>query len=160
MEIERKFMLEAFPDLPLLRESVQRQGYLCTKPTLRIRSKESAAGVSYELCFKGEGTLVRQEIELPISKEVFDGLKDLIGKPLIRKDYRAYRLPGGETLECSRVDAGSPTEFCYAEVEFPSVEAARQFVPPPFLGEDVTEKPGSSMSSYWEATRLSHQEED
>lgn len=36
--------------------------------------------------FKGEGTLVRQEIELPIEEKVFSGLAELIGKPLVRKD--------------------------------------------------------------------------
>ena len=154
MEIERKFLISAFPDLPILEESVLYQGYLCTKPVVRIRSREKSDGVTYELCFKGEGTLVRQEIELPIEESVFSGLAELIGKPLVRKDFKAFLLPGGEKLECSVVDAGSPWEFCYAEVEFPTVEAANAFIPPEFLGKEVTEDGSFSMSSYWIKTRL------
>ena len=41
MEIERKFLLDSFPQgLPLLEESVMEQGYLCTDPVVRIRSHE------------------------------------------------------------------------------------------------------------------------
>ena len=154
MEIERKFLLDDFPDLPVLEESVLYQGYLCTKPVARIRSRNQEGNVTYELCFKGEGTLVRQEIELPIEEKVFSGLAELIGKPLVRKDIKAFRLPGGEKLECSLVDAGTPWEFRYAEVEFPTVEAANAFAPPEFLGREVTEEASFSMSSYWTKTRL------
>ena len=69
-----------------------------------------------------------------------------------------YALPGGERLEVSLVDAGRPTAFFYAEVEFPTVEAARAFVPPPFLGEEKTESGDFSMSAYWHATRGSGRE--
>ena len=154
MEIERKFLLGAFPELPVLEESVLYQGYLCTKPVVRIRSRKKADGTTYELCFKGEGTLVRQEIELPIEEKVFSDLAELIGKPLVRKDFKVFRLPGGEKLECSFVDAGTPWEFRYAEVEFPTVEAAIAFAPPEFLGREVTEEASFSMSSYWTKTRL------
>ena len=58
----------------------------------------------------------------------------------------------------SLVDAGRPTAFFYAEVEFPTVEAARAFVPPPFLGEEKTESGDFSMSAYWHATRGSGRE--
>ena len=74
------------------------------------------------------------------------------------RDYRVYALPGGERLEVSLVDAGRPTAFFYAEVEFPTVEAARAFVPPPFLGEEKTESGDFSMSAYWHATRGSDRE--
>ena len=67
-------------------------------------------------------------------------------------------VPGGERLEVSLVDAGRPTAFFYAEVEFPTVEAARAFVPPPFLGEEKTESGDFSMSAYWHATRGSDRE--
>ena len=38
------------------------------------------------------------------------------------------------------------------------VEAARAFVPPPFLGEEKTESGDFSMSAYWHATRGSGRE--
>ncbi len=150
MEIERKFEISGFPkDLPLLEEAMMRQGYLCTAPAVRIRSTERGGEISYMLCIKGAGTLVREEIETPITADVFLRVERLIGLPLVNKEYRAYALPGGEKLEVSLVDEGEPTEFMYAEVEFASEEEAKAFAPPAFLGRELTELPGSSMSAYW-----------
>ncbi len=154
MEIERKFKLDAFPEhLPLLHASQVEQGYLSTTPCVRIRSKKTEDAVDYKLCIKGQGTLVREEVELSLDEDRFTRLKSLLHGEMIRKDYRIYQLPDGRKLECSLVDGGTENAFLYAEVEFPTVEEANAFVPPAFLGEDVTEVPGSSMSSYWERTR-------
>ena len=154
MEIERKFKLDVFPEhLPLLHASQVEQGYLSTTPCVRIRSKKTEDAVDYKLCIKGQGTLVREEVELSLDEDRFTRLKNLLHGEMIRKDYRIYQLPDGRKLECSLVDGGTENAFLYAEVEFPTVEEANAFVPPAFLGEDVTEVPGSSMSAYWERTR-------
>ncbi len=151
MEIERKFLISGFPEgLPLLGEAVLEQGYLCTDPVVRIRSKEQDGRTTYRLCFKGEGRLVRQETELDLTAEQFAELQNLLRAPMVRKDFRVYALPGGERLECSLVDGA----FFYAEVEFPTVEAARAFTPPAFLGREVTEEEGFSMSDYWKTHRF------
>ncbi len=155
MEIERKFLMApAFPaDLPLLEKAEVYQGYIAVHPVVRIRSKrtDGAHGrASYVLCFKGEGTIARQETELDITEEVFLELSQLLQAPMIRKDYRVYALADGRRLECSCVDQGTPTEFWYAEVEFPTLEEAYAFVPPAFLGREVTEEAEYGMSSYWE----------
>ncbi|MEG1932904.1 MAG: hypothetical protein RR075_07315, partial [Pygmaiobacter sp.] len=72
MEIERKFLIAGYPEgLPLLREEVLLQGYLSTAPVVRIRSHKGAAGTKWVLCFKGKGSLVREEIELEIDKVTF-----------------------------------------------------------------------------------------
>ena len=148
MEIERKFLISGFPEgLPLLGEAVLKQGYLCTDPVVRIRSKEQDGRTTYRLCFKGEG---RQETELDLTAEQFAELQNLLRAPMVRKDFRVYALPGGERLECSLVDGA----FFYAEVEFPTVEAARAFTPPAFLGREVTEEAGFSMSDYWKTRRF------
>ena len=130
-----------------------RQGYISVRPAVRIRESVSRTGSRWELCFKGKGTLAREEVETDISRELFDRLTAFTGTDLVTKEYRVYALPGGEELEVSLVDAGQPTAFFYAEVEFPTVEAARAFVPPDFLGEEKTESPDFSMSAYWQATR-------
>ena len=153
MEIERKFLIDNFPDMEPEETAVMEQGYLCTDPTVRIRSKKKAGKVGYRLCFKGEGSIAREEIELPLDEETFRRLAALLKGPMIRKEYRVYPLPGGYRLECSLVDEGAPTSFYYAEVEFPSLEEARAFQPPVFLGRDVTEEKGYGMASYWERTR-------
>lgn len=160
MEIERKFLIDRFPeDYPLLKEAVVYQGYLSVKPVVRIRSMQEENGhVSYILCFKGEGTLARKEIELELKKETFEELQELLPAPMIRKDYKVYRLPDGHKLECSLVDRGSQTEFMFAEVEFDSIEEAKRFTPCDCLGREVTEERGYSMGAYWSATRQSKQQ--
>lgn len=152
MEIERKYRISGFPEgegWPLLKQAVVCQGYLATHPVVRIRSKRTDKETDYILCFKGEGTLVRQEIEMPLSEEIFTQLLELLPAPMMRKDYRVYGLPDGHKLECSLVDGDTPDAFYYAEVEFGSVEESEAFVPPAFLGEEVTEDPDFSMSQYW-----------
>lgn len=153
MEIERKYRISGFPDTegwPLIQEAVVCQGYLATHPVVRIRSKQTPQGTDYILCLKGEGTLVRQEIEMPLTREIFTQLLELLPAPMMRKDYRVYRLPDGHRLECSLVDGGTTDAFYYAEVEFESVEESQAFQPPAFLGEEVTEDPDFSMSRYWQ----------
>ena len=114
---------------------------------------------AYILCFKSGSGLAREEIERPIDKKLFDELETkIIGKPLIGKIRRSYALPDGLVLEVNHVDEGQPTAFWYAEVEYPTVEAARSWKPEAFgladyLNDDVTDQPGQSMGAYWEQTR-------
>ncbi|MEG2930802.1 MAG: CYTH domain-containing protein [Ruthenibacterium sp.] len=162
MEIERKWLMNAFPEgaaLPCEMRADVRQGYISTAPAVRIRESVPQGGAaSYVLCFKGKGTLAREEIELALDRQTFQRLCVFTGQDLVTKRYRVYRLPGGEALEVSLVDEGRPTAFYYAEVEFPSVAAAHAFVPPaclaPLLGEEQTENPAFSMSAYWRKTRV------
>ena len=154
MEIERKWRIGGFPQgLPELERARVEQSYLCTRPTVRIRKKEQEGRQSFRLCIKGEGGLVREDVELDLPEESYLRLLALVQGDPIRKDYRVYALPGGHRLECSLVDAGSPREFYYAEVEFDSKEEAVAFRPPACLGEELTAQPGQSMSAYWERTR-------
>ena len=154
MEIERKFKIEKFPDqLPLEYHGFVEQGYLCTEPTVRIRrstaSPETPEPLNCKICIKSKGTLVREEIETPITSDQFDRLAAMLPRKPVTKDFRVFSLPGGLQLEVSLVDEGEPTSFMYAEVEFDSVEAAEAFVPPDYLGDELTYVPGASMSEYW-----------
>lgn len=150
MEIERKFLISGWPEhLPMIREEVLMQGYLSTKPVVRIRSHKGANGTRYILCFKGKGTLAREEIELEIEQDIFRKLAQLLPAPLLCKEQRVYRLPTGEELECNLVEPGSKTAFFYAEVEFDSVAEAEMFTPPAFLGQEKTEAEDFSMGAYW-----------
>lgn len=167
MEIERKWMVngwpegENFPALPLKEEFAMRQGYISVHPTVRIREEALKGGkTDHVLCFKSGGGLAREEIERSIDKELFDELEQkIIGKPLIEKVRRSYLLPDGLVLEVNHVDAGQPTEFWYAEVEYRSVEQARAWDPSScglaeYLNDDVTDQPGQSMGEYWNQTRM------
>ena len=108
---------------------------------------------------KSEGGLAREEIERSIDKELFEELEHkIIGKPLIPKTRRTYRLPDGSALEVNHVDAGRPTAFWYAEVEYPTVAAANAWQPAAwgladYLSDEVTGQPGQSMGAYWLQTR-------
>ena len=160
MEIERKWLTNGWPQgLEEQRRILMRQGYITTRPTVRIRSEASGDVTEYVLCFKGAAGpdgLAREEIETNIAPELFAKLEAFIGRPLIEKEQRRYSLPGGLTLEVNQVDRGQPGEFFYAEVEFPTREAALAWQPGElgeYLSDEVTGKPGQSMAAYWTETR-------
>ena len=160
MEIERKWLTDGWPQgLEEQRRILMRQGYITTRPTVRIRSEASGDVTEYVLCFKGAAGpdgLAREEIETNIDLELFAKLEAFVGRPLIEKEQRRYALPGGLTLEVNQVDRGQPGEFFYAEVEFPTQEAALAWQPGElgeYLSDEVTGKPGQSMAAYWTETR-------
>ena len=166
MEIERKWMVTGWPpeklNLEMLYEQSMRQGYISVRPTVRIREEAMTGGdTTYVLCFKSGAGLVRKEIEMDISEDKFLELEDLIGLPLIPKVRRTYALPDGLKLEVNHVDEGLPTEFWYAEIEYPTISTARNWkaadISPllaAYLYDDVTEQPGQTMGAYWITTRL------
>lgn len=160
MEIERKWLTDGWPQgLEEQRRILMRQGYITTRPTVRIRSEASGDVTEYVLCFKGAAGpdgLAREEIETNIDLELFAKLEAFVGRPLIEKEQRRYALPGGLTLEVNQVDRGQPGEFFYAEVEFPTKEAALAWQPGElgeYLSDEVTGTPGQSMAAYWTETR-------
>ena len=160
MEIERKWLTDGWPQgLEEQRRILMRQGYITTRPTVRIRSEASGDVTEYVLCFKGAAGpdgLAREEIETNIDLELFAKLEAFVGRPLIEKEQRRYALPGGLTLEVNQVDRGQPGEFFSAEVEFPTKEAALAWQPGElgeYLSDEVTGKPGQSMAAYWTETR-------
>lgn len=142
MEIERKFTVKELPehlgDYPCKRIE---QGYLCTKPVLRVRRK----GEEYWLTYKGEGLLVREEHEFPLNETAYRHLLAKADGRVIQKDR--YHIPYGEyTIELD-VFHGELAPLVIAEVEFPSVDAANSFVPPAWFDKDVTDDPAYSNSN-------------
>ena len=150
MEIERKFWIDTLPDLPEERRSDVYQGYLCIEPVeLRIRKRVEAGGETvYQICVKSIGKLSRHEVETELSRAQFEELESMLDKPLIHKEFHAYRLSDGHLLECSIVDGGA---FSYAEVEFESEEAALAWTPLDCLGKETTYEQGVSMRDYWKS---------
>lgn len=142
MEIERKFTVKRLPenltDYPCKRIE---QGYLCTRPVLRVRRK----GEKYWLTYKGEGLLVREEHEFPLDEAAYRHLVAKADGRIIQKDR--YHIPyGAYTIELDVFD-GELAPLVIAEVEFPSVEEANAFTPPDWFDEDVTEDPAYSNSN-------------
>ena len=161
MEIERKWMVVGWPEgLEQTEVYKMDQGYISVRPTVRIREEALTGGKThYVLCFKSGSGLAREEIERDIDPELFNELETkIIGRPLIPKLRRSYLLPDGAVLEVNHVDEGQPTEFWYAEVEYPTVEAALAWQPEScglgdYLKDEVTNQPGQSMGEYWVETR-------
>ena len=159
MEIERKWWVQGWPcGLQECERYQMDQGYISVRPTVRIRREALAGGpTALVLCFKGAGTLSREEIETGIDAELFARLERLIGKPLIRKERRGYALPGGLTLEVNCVDPDRPTGFWYAEVEFATEAQALAWDPAAaglgdYLADECTGRPGASMGEDWGRT--------
>ena len=71
MEIERKFVPVKLPDnLESYPHTRIEQGYLCTTPVVRVRRD----GDSYYMTYKGAGMMVREEYNLPLTKEAYEHL--------------------------------------------------------------------------------------
>ena len=73
MEIERKWFVTGWPEnLPQTSQYQMDQGYISVRPTVRIRREALQGGkTALVLCFKGSGTLSREEIETEIDAELF-----------------------------------------------------------------------------------------
>ena len=92
MEIERKWLTFGWPEgLKAAAVIRMEQGYIATRPTVRIRLEERGEQVRRVLCFKGKAGpdgLAREEIETDVTPELFQRLERLIGRSLIRKEQR------------------------------------------------------------------------
>lgn len=144
MEIERKFTIKELPknlnDYPCLHIE---QGYLNTAPVVRIRKQND----DYILTYKGKGMLVREEYNLPLTKEAYEHLKPKCDGNIISK--KRYQIPYRNfTIELDVFDPPF-APLIMAEVEFDSVETANAFQQPDWFLEDVTNNPkyhNSNMS--------------
>lgn len=133
MEIERKFLIKELPDLSKYQYLDIEQGYLSTHPVVRIRKKND----DYILTYKGSGLLAHEEIEAALTKEAYEHLATKIDGNLITK--KRYLIPlDPYTIELD-VFAGHMDGLIMAEVEFPTIEAAKSFTPPSWFGQDVTD---------------------
>lgn len=136
MEIERKFIVEQMPgDLDRCPHRRIEQAYLCTSPVVRVRQ----SGAEFWLTCKGDGLMVRQEFELPLTEEAYRHLRSKADGLAIAKER--YCIPLGErTIELDVFDAPF-TPLVIAEVEFPTEEEALAFQPPAWFGREVTFDP-------------------
>ena len=143
MEIERKYLVRRLPDdLSKYEAKKIAQGYLCTDPVVRIRRSND----NYYMTYKGDGLMVREEYNLPLTREAYEHLLPKIDGLLIAKTRYLIPLTDRLTAELD-VFEGVLSALTLVEVEFYSVEDANAFVPPEWFGEDVTES-GKYHNSY------------
>ena len=151
MEIERKFLIKNKPEnLQDFPSSPIEQAYLNKRPVVRIRK----SGARYILTVKGDGVLAHEEYELPLTKEAYEHLLQKADGRIITKTRYVWELPESDinsackallgdaklVVECDVFDAPF-APLILAEIEFPSVEAAKAFQMPEYFAEDVTENP-------------------
>lgn len=133
MEIERKFLVKNFPDLSkAIKIKKLEQGYISTSPVIRIRRSNN----QFILTCKGKGLLAREEFELPLSEEEFLHLKKKTEHHTIVKTRYLYPFMH-HTIELDIFEE-QLKGLVIAEVEFNSLEAANDFTPPEWFGDDVT----------------------
>ncbi|EEG74971.1 adenylate cyclase [[Clostridium] hylemonae DSM 15053] len=134
MEIERKYLVSRLPgDLDGYPCRMIEQGYLNTAPVVRIRRDNE----KYELTYKSEGHMVREEYNLPLTEEAYEHLLTKIDGRIITK--KRYMIPYDDSLTIELdIFEGSLAPLRLAEVEFPDEASASAFTPPDWFGEDVT----------------------
>ena len=90
MEIERKYLISSLPEhLEQYPHRQLEQGYLSTSPVVRVRKDDD----KYELTYKSKGLMVREEHNLPLTKESYEHLRTKIDGRLISK--KRYCIPYG-----------------------------------------------------------------
>lgn len=146
MEIERKYLIDKekipfSPDRYPCRHI--EQGYLCTEPVVRIRQDNE----DYVLTYKSKGLMIREEYNLPLTKDAYEHLKKKTDGRLITKNRYVIPLeadtgqnPASKHPLSIELDffSGELEGLILAEVEFPDEQTAEHFCPPDWFGEDVT----------------------
>ena len=143
MEIERKFLVNKFPDNLESCDKIEiEQGYISNKPTIRIRKADEKYILTVKSKFgvsNNEGDpIVNNEHELEITEKEYENLKKKIDGRVLRKTRYLIPLEDGLVVELDEFK----DRLCglvFAEVEFPSLEAANNFKKPDWLGKDVSD---------------------
>lgn len=149
MEIERKFLLNVesitdIEDLLLLEKKLVEQRYISLNDNeVRIRksqlmSCDEIIGIQDNtLTIKGNGDLSREEVEIKITEDIYNNLvsSNLTTHRIIKHRYLAlYNKVLYEIDEYQEEFKGLKV----VEIEFKSEEEASEFVPPNWLGREIT----------------------
>ncbi|PYI94328.1 MAG: adenylate cyclase [Verrucomicrobia bacterium] len=139
LEIERKFLVRKLPDdLTSYPSAEISQGYLVSLDDgLQVRLRKS--GARHSLTYKRGLGNVREEREVELTAEQFAALWPATeGKRLLKT---RSKIPVGDRIVEIDVYHGRHEGLVVAEVEFDTEEAAKDFMPPAWLGDDVTGDP-------------------
>lgn len=156
MEIERKYLLQIEPrnlieDGTITPQSEQRieQTYYAmdVDQELRVRRLQdvTTGEYSYTHTFKNGIGLAREEVEYSITQVIYDQIMDACGYVPLTKN-RITALWNDITVE---IDIYDQVDFVVVEVEFESMEAADQFVPPAWFGEEISFNKKYSNKAVW-----------
>ena len=136
MEIERKFLVEIVPEDLMNYPCFEiAQGYLDVRnfeDELRVRRK----GKEYFLTFKSGEGLERDEFEVEITAETFQGIWPLTEFKRVEKTR--YEIPCGFLKIDLDIYKGRLEGLATAEIEFDSIRASRTFYVPEWFGKEIT----------------------
>lgn len=134
MEIERKFLIKNYSgNLSELEHHELKQGYISTKPVIRIRKWDNTK----ILTIKSSGLIMRDEYEIELSEDEFQNLEKKVEGNIINKTR--YIIPINNNLKIEMDIFHDIFEgLCYGEVEFPDIETAENFKAPDFMYKDIS----------------------
>ncbi|MCG8604207.1 CYTH domain-containing protein [bacterium] len=136
-EIERKFLVnEAPPHLNKYRYREILQGYV-TEADARVEVRVRKQWGQCYLTLKSGTGLQREEVEIEITASQFNLLWPLTENRRIRKVR--YEIPYQETLIELDIYADPLDRLMTAEIEFENQRHSTAFVPPAWIGDEVTE---------------------
>ncbi|MSS63097.1 CYTH domain-containing protein [Velocimicrobium porci] len=145
MEIEKKYTVKYLPEGYETYPSKRiEQGYLCESPVIRIRKSNDSYILTYKskLGVKTEDeeeaeARVNQEVEVFLTEEGYTHLKKKVDGNMIEKTRYIIPLEGERKAELD-VFHGALEGLCFVEVEFDSLEQAKNFIAPEWFDEDVS----------------------
>ena len=143
-EIERKFLLGKLPkDLDRSSGKEILQAYLCCEASREVRIRKKPG--SFELTVKTGSGVVRSEVNVAISETDFAQLWQLTEGRRLEKIRYHYMYDGNEY----EIDSykGTLNPLLVAELEFSDEQQAINFVPPDFLGQEISEHAAYKNSS-------------
>ena len=142
-EIERKFLVHSLPSLEGVPCYDIEQGYLATelgRSEVRLRQSRDQLLLTVKRDRNdAEGSHSRDEINVNLTQEQWDTLWPATSGRRVTK--KRYVVPYGDRAVEIDVFSGGNEGMITAEVEFPDAAAAHEFVPPEWLGMEITSRP-------------------
>lgn len=131
LEIERKYLVANDSFLPLATAQHRiAQGYLSTKPTVRVRVRDDEAFLTIKSATK---SFTRHEWEYPIPVE---DAREMLALCTAKIEKTRYIVPFHSHIWEVDVFEGRHKGLAIAEIELKSED--EPFDLPPFVGDDVT----------------------
>ncbi|MBV9672997.1 MAG: adenylate cyclase [Verrucomicrobia bacterium] len=148
IETERKFLIDALPELQMADPKGIEQGYLVTHAGphgLEVRVRK-IQGESAVLTFKAGAGLSRAEIEVRLDPEAAEALWPFTEDCRVMKRRFALYLSDGHRVDLD-IYEGNNSGLVTAEIEFASESAAADFRPPQWFGREITGDPAFSNAA-------------
>jgi len=161
IEIERKYLLKAYPDaliqegsIVVEKEQFIEQTYLALDGDQELRVRKitdlTSGQLEFSHTFKKGWGIAREEVEYAISEGLYDQVVKAHGAiPLTKR--RVTARWGSTIIE---IDDYAQISLLVLEVEFPSLEAADGFVPPAWFGQDISTDKQYSNKKVWRDLQL------